>query len=297
MTMPFIGKLAFMVAVGAAAVSNAQEITTIGTLNPKAPLYNAAPDALKSAGFVKVGTTTDAPPYQFYEAGTRQLRGINPDLLATISTLTGIPFRVETTAFPAVLPGLQAGQFDMAIGPFGQNPERLQVVNFVNFLNVGQLFAGRADANFTIESFDDACGRKVAEFQGDTNLALMQKQAEKCKAEGRPELALSIYKDNTGQWQGLLSGRDELIVSNSPTVRNKVALSGGQAKVVSKPLGTSQYIGWFVPKGNQFLTGYLASAFAASISDGSYNAALGKWNVTDDGLKEARVNGEPVSSK
>lgn len=297
MAFSYLHGMAFVVAASTATSVFAQEVTTIGSLNDQAPLYALAPEAAKAAGFIKVGTTTDAPPYQFYEAGTRDLRGINPDLLAALSTLTGLPFRVEATAFPSILPGLQAEQFDMAIGPFGANPERLEVVNFINFLNVGQIFAGRADADFTITSFDDVCGHKVAEFQGDTNLALMQEQAEKCQAAGLPELELSIYKDNTGQWQGLLSGRDELIVSNSPTVRNKVALSGGQAKVVSDPIGKTQFIGWFVPKGNQELTDFLASAFSAAIADGSYEATLAKWNVTEDGLKEAHVNGEPVAAK
>lgn len=291
------GAIVLAIAAGASTAAMAQEVTTIGSLNKAAPLYASAPEAIKAAGFIKVGTTTDAPPYQFYEPGTRELKGINPDLLVVLSEITGLPFRVETTAFPAVLPGLQADQFDMAIGPFGANPERLQVVNFINFLNVGQLFAGRADADFTITSFDDVCGHKVAEFQGDTNLGLMQEQAEKCKADGRPEMEISIYKDNTGQWQGLLSGRDELIVSNSPTVRNKVSLSGGRAKVVSEPLGKTQYVGWFVPNQDTELTDYMASAFVAAIADGSYQETLGKWNVTEDGLTEARVNGEPFAAK
>jgi len=267
----------------------------VGGLDASAPLYSKVPESYRSAGVIKVAITTDAPPYQFYEEGSRALKGVNVDLLTELSKLTGVPFKLEPASFPSVLPGLQTGRFDMSVGPFGANPERLQVVNFLNFLHVSQVFVGRADAEFQISNLDDLCGRKVAEFQGDTNLATMKEQVQACQSSGRPELTLSVYKDNAAQWQGLFSGRDEVLISSAPFIQYRISVSKGAMKVVSPRIGARNYVGWMVPKDDQALVEALSEAMRMAMASGTYAKVLKAWNIEGEALTEVRVNGEPVS--
>ncbi|MDQ0137717.1 polar amino acid transport system substrate-binding protein [Neorhizobium galegae] len=280
----------------APVVAHAQETASVGAANTAAPLYSKVPERFRNAGAISVAITTDAPPYQFYEEGSRNLKGVNLDLLKALSQVTGVPFKLEAAAFPSILPGLQTKRFDMAVGPFGANPERLKVVNILNFLHVSQVFVGRSDTAFQINSLDDLCGRKVAEFQGDTNLATMKTQAEKCQAAGRPELALSVYKDNAAQWQGLFSGRDEVLISSAAFIQYRISTSKGAMKVVSPGIGDRNYIGWLIPKTDDELVGVLGEAMKLAMSSGAYGNVLKTWNIAGEALKEARVNGEPLAN-
>ena len=77
-----------------------------------------AEDALsrvKSTGTLKVGTETEFAPFDFIDAGNHV--GLNVDLFAEIGKEMGV--KIEWVALPweGVLPGLDAGKFDMVAGP------------------------------------------------------------------------------------------------------------------------------------------------------------------------------------
>src|SRR5258708_24561276 len=77
-----------------------------------------AEDALgrvKKAGELKVGTETAFAPFDFVDGNEH--KGLNVDLFAEIGKELGV--KVEWVALPweSVLPGLEAGKFDMVAGP------------------------------------------------------------------------------------------------------------------------------------------------------------------------------------
>src|SRR6476661_5415964 len=77
-----------------------------------------AQDALarvKAASVLKVGTETAFAPFDFIDAGKHA--GLNVDLFAEIGKEMGV--KIEWVALPweGVLPGLEAGKFDMVAGP------------------------------------------------------------------------------------------------------------------------------------------------------------------------------------
>lgn len=77
-----------------------------------------AEDALarvKAAGSLKVGTETAFAPFDFIDAGEHA--GLNVDVFAEIGKELGVTIEWVALPWEGVLPGLEAGKFDMVAGP------------------------------------------------------------------------------------------------------------------------------------------------------------------------------------
>ena len=83
---------------------------------------------VKAAGVMKVGTETEFAPFDYIDAGAHV--GLNVDLFAEIGKELGV--KVEWVALPwdGVLPGLEAGKFDMVAGPATITKARIEHYRF-----------------------------------------------------------------------------------------------------------------------------------------------------------------------
>ncbi len=91
-----------------------------------------AEDALarvKAAGVLKVGTETEFAPFDFIDSGEHV--GLNVDLFAEIGKEMGV--KIEWVALPwdGVLPGLEAGKFDVVAGPATITKARMEHYRFL----------------------------------------------------------------------------------------------------------------------------------------------------------------------
>ena len=77
-----------------------------------------AEDALgrvKGAGVLRVGTETAFAPFDFIDAG--QHVGLNVDLFEEVGRDMGLKVQWVALPWEGVLPGLEAGKFDLVAGP------------------------------------------------------------------------------------------------------------------------------------------------------------------------------------
>jgi len=70
---------------------------------------------VKAAGVLKVGTETEFAPFDFIDAGKHV--GLNVDLFDELGKELGVKIEWVTLPWDGVLPGLEAGKFDMVAGP------------------------------------------------------------------------------------------------------------------------------------------------------------------------------------
>ena len=83
---------------------------------------------VKTAGLMKVGTETEFAPFDYIDAGAHA--GLNVDLFDEIGKELGV--KIEWVALPwdGVLPGLEAGKFDMVAGPATITKARMEHYRF-----------------------------------------------------------------------------------------------------------------------------------------------------------------------
>src|SRR5271169_2534493 len=83
---------------------------------------------VKSSGELKVGTETAFAPFDYVDGGEH--KGLNVDLFAELGKDLG--WKITWVALPweSVLPGLEAGKFDMVAGPATITKARMERYRF-----------------------------------------------------------------------------------------------------------------------------------------------------------------------
>src|SRR5215472_2705315 len=110
--------------LGLAAIAAAMTILA-GSVGAKAE------DALakvKKAGELKVGTETAFAPFDFVDGADH--KGLNVDLFAEIGKELGVKITWVALPWESVLPGLEAGKFDMVAGPATITKARMERYRF-----------------------------------------------------------------------------------------------------------------------------------------------------------------------
>src|SRR5699024_3821077 len=110
-------------------VSNAQSAEASTKLyNPV--LAKQVPDLYKKRGYVVVASEI-YPTAVINQSGDKPPVGVEPDTAKALGAMLGIDFRIKIVPFASVLPGLDAGRYDLAMGFISITPERRKVLNFV----------------------------------------------------------------------------------------------------------------------------------------------------------------------
>src|SRR5438477_578523 len=89
---------------------------------------------------------------------------------------------IVALAADAILPGMQAGKFDIGASSFTDTKEREKTVDFVTYLAVGEAFLTKAQGGPKVTTLPDLCGHTVAVEKGTTEQADATKQNAKCQA-------------------------------------------------------------------------------------------------------------------
>ena len=94
-------------------------------------------DALLTKGMINFAADFAAAPNQFLNAdGTRD--GLNVDICGKIAEKMGLKIEWTNLAFPGLVPGLQAKRFDALCTAIFINPQRLEIMNMVPYVQWGE---------------------------------------------------------------------------------------------------------------------------------------------------------------
>ena len=70
------------------------------------------PDAIKSAGTVRVASGVSFPPMEFFDTDNKTVIGFDADLGAALGQVLGVKFEFQNTNFDGIIGGLNAGRYD-----------------------------------------------------------------------------------------------------------------------------------------------------------------------------------------
>ncbi|MFF0311874.1 ABC transporter substrate-binding protein [Streptosporangium sp. NPDC004379] len=245
------------------------------------------PEAVRKAGELRMATSEGYPPMEMYKKGTQELTGVDPDLAAAIAAKLGLKAKVTNAAFDGLIPGLQAGNWDIAMSSMSDTEERRAAVDFVDYFNAGGAIMVKKGNPEGIKTLPDLCGRTVVLAKGSSNLAIGQRQDEKCadkmkimQSEDAPTGLLSID-----------SGRAVATIVDSP-VAAMYAKETGKYDVLSEQYDAGPW-GIAIDKRNTGLRDAVAKAMQELIADGGYRKILEEYGVAANAVPEAMVNTKP----
>ena len=192
-------------------------------------------------------------------------------------------------SFDSIIPGLQAGRYDLSISGFRDTKEREELVDFVTYAKAGpQLFVLAENAD-KFETLEDLCGHSYAAQSGTVGETAVQEQSEKCVAAGKDPVDIKVFKSQSDQVQAVASGQVDAGAQNSPNNVYLEEQTGGTLVGVGKPFVEGPW-GMPIPK-DTGLTEAIHAATQKLIESDQYMAILKKWNDEDQAIDESVING------
>ncbi len=249
------------------------------------------PEDIAKTGKLRVATVATFPPNEFKDPEGNSV-GVHIDMGHALGQVMGLEVDFILTTFDGIIPGLKAQRYDMAMASAAITKARLEVVDFVSDLKDGTMLMVRQDDGAAFETELDLCGRTLGVAKGSSQVALANEVAEKCKAQGKSELAVQTYPSQLESALALSSRRIDTMIGVGEPLQYISHGNPGRFKVVGEGVFPTDLEGNMVPKGSG-LAKALVAAQNKLIENGTYKEILDKWGVASAGIERSEINPEP----
>jgi polar amino acid transport system substrate-binding protein len=236
---------------------------------------------------LRVAIPTNEPPTQFYREGTQEMTGTNPDVARLIGEALGVKVEIQVANFDSIIPGMAAGRYDMTVSSMTPTTKRMEVLDFVDYMQMGNSIAVPTGNPLGVSSEASLCGKKVGLLTGSYQLAVnVPAIDEKCTAAGSGTIQRSEFQDTRQAISALTSGRLDAVLADSP-ILDFAATQNPQLEIASKYDFTPVGVGLSKDSG---LVDAVSAALSEVVKSDSYLKVLGKYGLESSAITDARVN-------
>lgn len=215
-------------------------------------------------GKLTMATNASFPPYEYYEGD--KVVGIDAEIAGLIADKLGLELVIEDVEFDSIIPGVQAGKYDMGMAGMTVTDERKEKVNFSDSYAKGvQVVIVKADS--TIASIDDLKDKKIGVQQATTG--------DIYASDDFGEANVTKYANGNLAVEGLKAGKvDAVIIDNEPAKAYVKANEG--LKILETSYADEDYAISF-NKDNTELQSKVNAALKELIEDGSVQKIVDKY--------------------
>ena len=221
-------------------------------------------EAVQKKGVLTVATSPDFPPFESLDGD--RIVGIEVDILEKITETLGVEIKFEQMDFDSVLPGVQAGKFDVGMSGITVTAEREKIADFTDpYFMAAQAIVVMEDSDITCKA--DLEGKSVSVQTGTTAESY-------CMENGYD---VQAFQANNDAASALTSGKvDAWVVDNEVAVALAAELDGA---VVLDEAMTSEPYAFAFAKGSDTLVAAFNDALKALIDDGTVEAIFEEYGV------------------
>lgn len=163
-----------------------------------------------------MATNAEFPPYEFHEGD--KIVGIDAEIAQAIADKLGMELKIEDVAFDSIIPGVQAGKYDMGMAGMTVTDERLQSVNFSTSYAKGvQVVIVKEGSD--IKTVDDLEGKKIGVQTSTTG--------DLYASDDFGEENVTKYDNGAVAVQALLSGKVDCVIIDNEPAKSYVAANEG----------------------------------------------------------------------
>lgn len=238
---------------------------------------------------VSVMTTMNVPLHYFDEDGTT-LIGFDVDFSYALGEVLGMDIEIAGADIQQLIPGLQAGRYDMAVTVLVPTAERRALFDFVDYLSINTALVVREEHADEISIEDNSiCGHSVAVVTGSIQaLNELPAVAARCEEEGLPPPIEQSYADLQNASLALMSQRVDSVLYTAPAVDAMIRAADGLAfaGLVPTPPGAIA-----VQKGSLLLEP-LRDAILVLMESGVYDAIVSKWGMETGRVSDPVINND-----
>jgi polar amino acid transport system substrate-binding protein len=228
---------------------------------------------VKKDGVLKVGTETAFAPFDFVDGSEH--KGLNVDLFAEIGKEMGV--KIEWVALPweSVLPGLEAGKFDMVAGPATITKARLERYVFTPPIAEATVALLKRANDNSISKPADIAGKPTGGGKASAQLDQLKAYVATLPQKGE----VREYVSNNEAYADLAAGRIVAVGNSLPNIAYVASQRPDTFAVVQPPFGTKSYFGYIGRKDADYAS-LMAAVDAAMLkikADGRLAAIQKKW--------------------
>jgi polar amino acid transport system substrate-binding protein len=253
------------------------------------------PQEVKDRGVIRIVSTFGYAPQQFFAEDGKTPDGFSVDLGKALGAVAGVPVEFTNASFDSLIPGLDAGRFDMVIAAMSATAERGAKVNFVIYQKTDARLLVPAGNPENIGGLQDLCGLKVASLKGSLYNQVIESVSAECTERGKEAVELSTYDNSDSVYQALITGRVDANYRDSAPLIYTARASEGRLEVVGPEYPDTPY-GIAIAGGNTDLAKATAMALDVLIKDGTYQAILDKWGLGSRAVDAAALTAVGASA-
>jgi polar amino acid transport system substrate-binding protein len=262
-------------------------------------LFGRLPQRIRDKGELVIATNAPYAPLEFFDKDNKTLIGFDIDLGNAIGKALGVKVTWKNVSFDSIIPGLQAGRYDIGMAGFGVQRDRLNAVDFVSYYMSGGGFLIKRGSGIKIKDQKDAiygtefCGLRVAVQSGTDAANDMTKVEKLCREQGKNPVTTLRIADQNVAILTLTSGRSDVVLGDTPQLEWAAHKSNGKLCVAGTFRTAHSLAGIAVPKRSAELNEPLREAVAELLASGEYASIGEKWGVVDGAVSESKIFTEP----
>ena len=211
-----------------------------------------------------MATNAEFPPYEYHEGDA--VVGIDAEIAKLIADKLGMELKIEDVAFDSIIPGVQAGKYDMGMAGMTVNEERLKSVNFSDSYATGVQVVIVKEGG-SIASLDDIAGKKIG-VQTSTTGDIY------ASGDFGDENVVK-FDSGAAAVEALKSGKVDCVIIDNEPAKSYVAANEG-LKILETEYAVEDYAICFA-KENTELQAKVNAALKELIADGSVQKIIDKY--------------------
>ncbi|OJF15006.1 transporter substrate-binding domain-containing protein [Couchioplanes caeruleus] len=240
----------------------------------------ALPASVKESGVLIGGTDPTFEPMTFKDGET--FTGLDVQLIEAIAAKLGLTVKWQAMGFGELLDAVEGHKIDVSISSMFDRAERQKKADFVNYLNAGTSIVVAKGVG-DIGGMPGLCGRRVAVQPDTVYVEMAQAASDKCKGKKAVLVRSDTPSATVAKKDADAALNDFPIAALDVQKDGSLELSGPQIEAIPYGIG--------VAKDRKELTMAIQTALYALIKDGTYDALLTKWKVTEGALRTGAING------
>jgi polar amino acid transport system substrate-binding protein len=276
----------------ASETSKTSDTTDISEgVQPDAAAVKLLPQSYKDKGELSVAMDLHYPPTTFLADDNVTPIGLNPDIARLVSKKLGLKLKFENTAFDTIVPGLDGGRYDFTVTTMGATPERLKVLDMINYFRAGNSVAVSKGNPLNISN-DDMCGKNIAVTKGSTaQLKHLPNVSEwTCTSQGKPAINGITLPNVQEALTQLASKRVDGVFYDTPGLAWAQAQQPNAFSVLTPQVDTRTVdIVAAGLKKNSPLTPALQKAIQSVLESPEYKKSLANWGLETGAITEAKI--------
>jgi polar amino acid transport system substrate-binding protein len=228
---------------------------------------------VKKSGELKVGTETAFAPFDFVDGADH--KGLNVDLFAEIGKELGVKVTWVALPWESVLPGLEAGKFDMVAGPATITKARMERYRFSPPIAEATVALLKRAGDKSISKPEDIAGKPTGGGKASAQLDQLKAFVATLPSKGE----VREYVSNNEAYADLAAGRIVAVGNSLPNIAYVASQRPDTFEVVQPPFGTKSYFGYIGRKDadHAALMDAIDAAMAKIKADGRLAAIQKKW--------------------